>query len=173
MDHYKRVGIEAEKVEKGVDYGIYHTTFKIKDDPLVSVIIPNKDHTVDLDNCIRPMLTEGTYKNLEFVIVENNSTEQATWDYYEKIQKEFPNVHVVRWERVQLLRDQQLRRTARKGRVPSVHEQRYRTDRKEFCGRDAWLCPEGGRGDQLMARLLYEDDTIQHAYVVIGFGGIA
>ena len=45
MDHYKRVGIEAEKVEKGVDYGIYHTTFKIKDDPLVSVIIPNKDHT--------------------------------------------------------------------------------------------------------------------------------
>ena len=63
------------------------------------MIIPNKDHTVDLDNCIRPMLTEGTYKNLEFVIVENNSTEQATWTYYEKIQKEFPNVHVVRWER--------------------------------------------------------------------------
>ena len=31
--------------------------------------------------------------------MENNSTEQATWDYYEKIQKEFPNVHVVRWER--------------------------------------------------------------------------
>ena len=119
------MGIEAEKVEKGVDYGIYHTTFKIKDAPLVSVIIPNKDHTVDLDNCIRPMLTEGTYKNLEFVIVENNSTEQATLDYYEKIQKEFPNVHVVRWERVQLLRDQQLRRTARKGRVPSVYEQRY------------------------------------------------
>ena len=28
MDHYKRVGIEAEKVEKGVDYGIYHTTFR-------------------------------------------------------------------------------------------------------------------------------------------------
>ena len=42
-------GIEAEKVEKGVDYGIYHTTFKIKDDPLVSVIIPNKDHRQDLD----------------------------------------------------------------------------------------------------------------------------
>ena len=31
--------------------------------------------------------------------MENNSTEQATWTYYEKIQKEFPNVHVVRWER--------------------------------------------------------------------------
>ena len=29
MEHYRRVGIEAKKVEKGVDYGIYHTTFKI------------------------------------------------------------------------------------------------------------------------------------------------
>ena len=25
MDHYKRMGIAAEKVEKGVDFGIYHT----------------------------------------------------------------------------------------------------------------------------------------------------
>ena len=65
MAHYDRMGILAEKVEKGVDYGIYHTTFKILGEPLVSVIIPNKDHTVDLDNCIRPMLTKGTYKNLE------------------------------------------------------------------------------------------------------------
>ena len=38
MDHYRRVGIEAEKVEKGVDYGIYHTTFKIQGEPLVSVM---------------------------------------------------------------------------------------------------------------------------------------
>ncbi len=75
------------------------TTFKIQGDPLVSVIIPNKDHTSDLDLCIRSMMTRATYKNLEFIMVENNSTEQETFDYYEKIQKEFPNVQVVRWER--------------------------------------------------------------------------
>lgn len=126
MDHYKRVGIEAEKVEKGVDYGIYHTTFKIKDAPLVSVIIPNKDHTVDLDNCIRPMLTEGTYKNLEFVIVENNSTEQATLGLLREDPEGVPKCTCCPLgERVQLLRDQQFRRTARKGRVSFVYEQRY------------------------------------------------
>ena len=43
MAHYERVGIPAESVEKGVDYGIYHTHFKIQGEPLVSVIIPNKD----------------------------------------------------------------------------------------------------------------------------------
>ena len=79
MDHYKRVGIEAEKVEKGVDYGIYHTTFQLDGEPLVSVIIPNKDHRADLDACIRPMLQKGTYKNLEFIVVENNSTEPETF----------------------------------------------------------------------------------------------
>ena len=48
--------------------------------------------------------------------MENNSTEQATWDYYEKIQKEFPNVHVVRWEReFNYSAINNLRRTACKG----------------------------------------------------------
>ena len=97
MEHYHRMGIEVEKVEKGVDYGIYHTTFKIKDDPLVSVIIPNKDHRQDLDLCIRSMITRGTYKNLEFVVIENNSTDPETFAYYEAIQQEFPQVRVVTW----------------------------------------------------------------------------
>ena len=86
-------------MEKGVDYGIYHTTFEIPGTPLVSVVIPNKDHSKDLDLCIRSIIERATYQNLEFVVIENNSTEQATFDYYEAIQKEFPQVHVVRWER--------------------------------------------------------------------------
>lgn len=48
MAHYERMGIEAESVEKGVDYGIYHTKFKIQGEPLVSVVIPNKDHWQEL-----------------------------------------------------------------------------------------------------------------------------
>lgn len=57
------------------------------------------DHSVDLDLCIRSIIERATYKNLEFIVVENNSTEQETFAYYEKIQKEFPQVKVVRWER--------------------------------------------------------------------------
>ena len=44
-------------------------------------------------------MTRATYRNVEFIIVENNSTEKETFEYYEKIQKEFSNVHVVTWER--------------------------------------------------------------------------
>lgn len=173
MAHYDRMGIAAEKVEKGVDYGIYHTTFKIKGEPLVSVIIPNKDHTADLDNCIRPMLTKGTYKNLEFIVVENNSTAAETWEYYEKIQKEFPNVHVVRWER-------EFNYSA----INNFGVTHAKGEYLLFMNNDIEMIAENFVEEMLGfvqredvgiagARLLYEDDTIQHAGVVVGFGGIA
>lgn len=173
MAHYDRMGIQAEKVEKGVDYGIYHTTFRIHGEPLVSVIIPNKDHTVDLDCCIRPMITKGTYRNLEFVVVENNSTDPGTFEYYEKIQEEFPQVRVVRWERefnysainnfgVKYARGEYL--LFMNNDIELIAEN-FVEEMLGFCQRE----DVGAVG----ARLLYEDDTIQHAGVVVGFGGIA
>ena len=98
MEHYRRVGIQAEKVEKGVDYGIYHTTFQITGEPLVSVVIPNKDHSRDLDTCVKSLMEHSTYQNLEFVIVENNSTDPETFAYYEKMQKEHSKFRVVTWK---------------------------------------------------------------------------
>ena len=83
MAHYERMGIEAESVVKGVDFGIYHTKFKIQGEPLVSVVIPNKDHWQDLDVCVKSLMERATYRNLEFVIVENNSAEAETFAYYE------------------------------------------------------------------------------------------
>lgn len=173
MAHYERCGIKAEKVEKGVDYGIYHTTFCIKDNPLVSVVIPNKDHSKDLDLCVRSILERATYKNLEFIIIENNSTEPETFAYYEAIQKEFPQVHVVTWEReFNYSAINNFGAAFAKGEyllflnndteiiAPSMFEEML-----GFCQR-----PEVGI---VGARLLYQDDTIQHAGVVIGFGGIA
>lgn len=171
--HYDRLGIRAKSVEKGVDYGIYHTTFEITGDPLVSVIIPNKDHSADLDLCMRSLIEKSTYKNLEFIVVENNSTDPVTFDYYEKIQKEFEFVHVVTWERefnysainnfgVSFAKGEYLlflNNDTELINPESIHEM------LGFCQRD----DVGITG----VRLLYSDDTIQHAGVVVGFGGIA
>ena len=173
MAHYERCGIPAEKVEKGVDYGIYHTAFHILGNPLVSVIIPNKDHTQDLDLCIRSIIERATYQNIEFVVIENNSTEPETFAYYEKIQKEFSQVKVVRWERefnysainnfgVQFAEGEYLLFL---NNDTEIIEPRLFEEMLGFCQR-----PEVGI---VGARLLYQDDTIQHAGVVVGFGGIA
>ena len=105
--------------------------------------------------------------------MENNSTEQVTWDYYEKIQKEFPNVHVVRWER-------EFNYSA----INNFGVQHAKGEYLLFMNNDIELIAKNFVEEMLGfvqredvgiagARLLYEDDTIQHAGVVIGFGGIA
>ena len=171
--HFERLGIGVESVEKGVDYGIYHTRFVLNGEPLVSVIIPNKDHHQDLDLCIRSLIEKGTYKNLEFIVIENNSTEEATFSYYEQIQKEFPNVKVVTWKEgfnfsainnfgVQFAKGEYLLFL---NNDTEIIEKDVIQEMLGYCQREE----VGAVG----ARLLYQDDTIQHAGVVVGFGGIA
>lgn len=171
--HFERLGIGVESVEKGVDYGIYHTRFVLNGEPLVSVIIPNKDHHQDLDLCIRSLMEKGTYKNLEFIVIENNSTEEATFFYYEQIQKEFPNVKVVTWKKgfnfsainnfgVQFAKGEYLLFL---NNDTEIIEKDVIQEMLGYCQREE----VGAVG----ARLLYQDDTIQHAGVVVGFGGIA
>ena len=56
--------------------------------PLVSILIPNKDHTEILDQCLRSILQKSTYDNYEILVIENNSEEQETFAYYEKLKSE-------------------------------------------------------------------------------------
>lgn len=87
-DHCKRIGLSIKKVEQGITYGFYHPIYE-NQQPLISVVIPNKDHSADLDKAITS-LAAGNYKNLEFIIVENNSDQAETWKYYEALKNRFP-----------------------------------------------------------------------------------
>ena len=87
-DHCKRIGLPVKKVEQGITYGFYHPIYE-NQQPLISVVIPNKDHSADLDKAITS-LSAGNYKNLEFIIVENNSDQAETWAYYEELKNRFP-----------------------------------------------------------------------------------
>ena len=171
--HYDRMGIAVDSVEKGVDYGIYHTRFHLDEEPLVSVIIPNKDHRADLDLCLTSLLDKGTYRNLEVIVVENNSTEPETFDYYEELQEKRKNVRVVTWKRefnfsainnygVTFAHGEYLLFLNNDVEViePDVIREMLGYARRDDVG-------------IVGARLLYQDDTSQHAGVVIGFGGIA
>ena len=171
--HYDRMGIAVDSVEKGVDYGIYHSRFHLDEEPLVSVIIPNKDHRADLDLCLTSLLDKGTYRNLEVIVVENNSTEPETFDYYEELQEKRKNVRVVTWKRefnfsainnygVTFAHGEYLLFLNNDVEViePDVIREMLGYARRDDVG-------------IVGARLLYQDDTIQHAGVVIGFGGIA
>lgn len=64
---------------------------------MVSIIIPNKDHIKDLNKCVRSIIEKSTYKNFEIIIVENNSTEKETFDYYDLL-KNNDKIKIVEWK---------------------------------------------------------------------------
>lgn len=170
--HYERTGIHAEVFE-GEYLGLYRTKFIRDYDPLISIIIPNKDHIDDLKRCMESIEQKSTYKNYEYIIVENNSTDPATFEYYKKLEAENPKVRMVYWDGV-------FNYSAINNYGASFAKGEYLlllNNDTEIINPDCLeelmgYCMRKDVG-AVGARLYYEDDTIQHAGVVIGFGGIA
>lgn len=96
--HFDQRGI-AGRVEDTEHPFVYRMRYELPDpSPLVSVIIPSKDHIEELDACIRSIIEKSTYRDFEIIVVENNSEDEETFAYYERIQKEHPPVRVIRWD---------------------------------------------------------------------------
>jgi GT2 family glycosyltransferase len=96
-NHLRRLGVKAEvgDAERPCKYRVH---YEINGNPLVSIIIPSKDNVSVLDTCMRSILDKSTYENLEIVVVENNSTERTTFEYYRSIQEADSRVRVVTWD---------------------------------------------------------------------------
>ncbi len=170
--HYDRLGIRAE-VYQGEYPGLYRTRFLRDRDPLISILIPNKDHTEDLERCISSIETKSTYRNYEFIIIENNSEKEETFQYYRDLEATHKKAQVVYWKEgfnysainnfgAQYAQGEYLLLLNNDTEIinPDCLEELL-----GYC-----LRPDVGA---VGARLYYEDDTIQHAGVVVGFGGIA
>lgn len=87
-NHLFRCNINAKvKESKELPYGAYDVTYSLEGRPLVSIIIPNKDHIEDLKRCLNSIISKTTYENYEIIIVENNSEEDETFEYYKELGK--------------------------------------------------------------------------------------
>ena len=171
-EHYKRTGINAE-VLQGEFLGLYRTRFIRDHDPLISIIIPNKDHIADLKRCMDSIDKKSTYQNYEYIIVENNSTEEETFQYYKKLEAENPKAHVVYWDReFNYSAINNYGATFAKGEYILLLNNDTEIINEDCLEQLLGYCMRSDVG-AVGARMYYEDDTIQHAGVVIGFGGIA
>ena len=171
-EHLKRVGIDATVEHVGL-WGMYHVRYKVHGDPLVSVVIPNKDHVSDLKKCIQSLYTVNQYKNFEIVIVENNSEEKETFTYYESLQKEHDNIRVIMWKgdfNYSAINNYGVKET--KGEYLLFLNNDTEVISPDAIEEMLGCCMRDDVG-AVGAKLLYEDDTVQHAGVVIGFGGYA
>lgn len=98
-DHLKRHGFTHFQI---TSTRAFETIFKIRyeiiGDPMISIVIPNKDHAADLKRCITSILEKSTYENYEIVVVENGSETKEIFDYYTSL-KEYDNIRVVTYEK--------------------------------------------------------------------------
>ncbi|MDO5701841.1 MAG: glycosyltransferase family 2 protein [Lachnospiraceae bacterium] len=169
--HYARLGWPAE-AEMGEYPGIYRTRWHWDEHPLISVIIPNKDHVSDLRKCIESLHRITSWPAYEILVIENNSTESETEEYYRELEENDGSVRIVRYSG-----------TFNFSAINNFGVGHARGEYLLFLNNDTEFITDaltemmgyGMRPDvgAVGARLYYGDDTIQHAGVIVGWGGVA
>ena len=169
--HYKRVGIQAT-VDITKNLGLYKSHIKVEGEPLVSILIPTKDHIDDLDKCLKSVFKKTTYKNYEIIVIENNSELKETFNYYKKIEKD-PRVKVVYWkDEFNYAAINNFGAEHANGDYYILLNNDTEVIAKNWIEEMLGYCQRKDVGI-VGARLYYPDDIIQHAGVILGFGGIA
>lgn len=172
QSHIDRLGLKGT-VEHGNTLGTYKINYEIIGNPKVSIIIPNKDYISTLKVCLKSLKKLTTYENYEIIIVENNSEQEETFNYYKKIdgkdkikvvyypEKEFNYSKIINFGVknssgeyiVQLNNDTELL-------TPNWLQEMLMFAQREDVG-------------AVGVELFYPDKTIQHAGIIVGIGGVA
>ncbi|MCD7767044.1 MAG: glycosyltransferase family 2 protein, partial [Lachnospiraceae bacterium] len=171
--HLERCGLKGE-VSRKKDFGCYRVKYEVEGNPLVSIVIPNKDETDTLKLCLTSIFEKTTWKNYEIIIVENNSETGEIFDYYKEIDGR-NGVHVVYYEKqtgfnYSAINNFGIRHA--KGDYILCMNNDMEVISPDWMTELLGHCMRPGTG-AVGARLYYPDDTTQHAGIVIGIGGVS
>lgn len=167
----ERMGLKGE-VSHTKDYGFYDVKYEVQGEPLVSILIPNKDQRPTLENCIRSIREKTTYQNIEILIIENNSVEDTTFAYYKCLAAD-PKIRLLRWKEgfnYSAINNYAAKKA--KGEYLLFLNNDIEVETPDWIEQMLANCQ---RPDVAIcgSKLYYPDHTIQHAGVIVGLGGIA
>lgn len=169
-DHLTKLGYRNFEIESTRAFAtIFRIKYELTSRPLVSIIIPNKDHVDDLSRCVESIINLSTYDNYEIVIVENNSETAEIRTYYEEIRRH-PRVQVVEYKG-----------DFNYSKINNFGVQYAKGEYLLLLNNDTEVITPDWMEELLMyamrkdvgavgAKLYYPDKTIQHAGIVIGLG---
>ena len=171
--HLQRIGLKGEAHAIPGAPGAFQLHYELTGHPLITVMIPNKDHTDDLDRCLTSLYKNAGYDNFEVLVIENNSTDPETERYYAQIPQKFANCRVVRYQGgfnfsainnfgAQFANGEQLLLLNNDIEITSRD---FLREMLSYSQR-----PDVGA---VGAKLIYPDNEIQHAGVVMGINGSA
>ena len=168
--HLERLNREGEVVS-GPHFLYFRVKYKISKNFKVSILIPNKDHIADLENCIKSIIEKSTYKNFEILILENGSSFE-TMDFYSYLKSLDSRIKVVKYSG-------KFNYSAINNNGVNFSSGQYII----FLNNDTEVITPNWIEEMLMyaqrddvgavgAKLYFKDDTIQHAGVFLGIAGI-
>lgn len=176
-DHLRRHGFKNFKITSTRAFEtIFKITYEIQGEPLISIIIPNKDHAADLKRCLNSIFEKSTWENYEIIIVENGSTEEETKRYYKEVTSgpykdrvkvvtyEYKEGETFNYSKINnfgatFAKGQYLLLLNNDTEVISVN---WQEELLMYAQRPDVACVGG--------KLYFPDKTIQHAGIVIGLG---
>lgn len=170
-DHFKALKQDVT-VEKGKHDNIYKVNWPINSNPFISLIIPTYNGHVITKQAIDSILDKSTYRNFEIILVDNNSNDPESLAYFDEIAQH---------EQVTLLRYPY---PFNYSAINNFAAQYARGEVLGLINNDIEVITPGWLEEMAShairpdigcvgAMLYYPNDTVQHAGVVIGIGGVA
>ncbi|MBP3736856.1 MAG: glycosyltransferase family 2 protein [Lachnospiraceae bacterium] len=177
-DHLRRHGYENFKITSTRAFEtIFKITYEIQGNPLISILIPNRNHEEDLRRCLTSIFDKSTYENYEIIIVENGSDEESIRKYYEELlagpYKD--RIRVLTYEKAEETE------TFNYARINNFGAAAARGEYLLLLNNDTQVISVNWMEELLMyaqrsdvgavgGKLYYPDKTIQHAGIVVGLG---
>ena len=167
----KRRGVTGE-VTDGLPYGLYRVKYHISGNPKISIIIPSKDKMSILKYCIESIRRKTTYQNYEIIIIDNSSTEPETFSYYQSLKKD-PKMKIFSYHK-----------PFNYSAINNFGVSNIETEFIVFLNNDTEVISEDWLSAMLEhaqrtevgavgAKLVFPNNTIQHAGVIIGINNTA
>lgn len=140
--------------------------------PKVSLIIPTKNGKDLVKACVESILEKTTYQNFEILLIDNNSDEQDSLDYFDELNRH-QKIRVLRYPEpfnYSAINNFGVKHTCPDSEVIGLINNDIEVIKPE------WLTHMVGHALRedvgcVGAKLLYSDDRVQHAGVVLGYGG--
>ncbi len=170
-DAIKRRGLDAYLVEHPY-WNATNIVYNLQPTDFISIIIPTKNHGDDVKKCIDSVYQKSTWRNFEIILIDNGSDDEESLQIFQELQSKY-NVRILEMP------------------IPFNYSKLNNTAVKEAKGNlimllnndtevitPNWLELMAGHAKQphvgaVGAKLLYDDNTIQHAGVIGQVNGVA
>lgn len=169
-DHCRQQGLNLVHIDGTRAFPtIFKLDYALEEEPLVSILIPNKDHIGDLTKCVDSIIKKTTYPHYEIIVIENNSVDNNTFAYYHVLEHK-PNIRVVKYEGdFNYSKINNFGARFAKGKYLLLLNNDMKVITPNWLEELLMYAQRKDVG-AVGAKLYYADDTIQHAGIVIGLG---